>query len=148
MVTARPYRVLAVVALAVTIAGCSSLIPNADQGLLPGGRRWIITVENQSAQPAVIVVAEDTMPMGPVVGRVTPGTIPPLTAIDVTFDIPAGRTWAIWINPGRPDEGPLFTAPDVPPGVVGKLPITISISPDGMSGASLPNGLPPGWFGN
>jgi hypothetical protein len=73
--------------------------------------------------------------------------VAPHATVDVTFDVPAGRTWAIFVNPG-PDRGPLITAADVPPGVVGRLPITIGIGPNGEPWAQgPPGGEAPGWFG-
>jgi hypothetical protein len=126
----------------VTIAGCSMLIPGPEP--LVGGNRWIITVDNQSARPASLLVAVDGAPgpatnIGPTVGRATPDTVPPHSVMDVTFDVPSatfkastGDTWAIWVNPD-PHGGPLILATDIPVNTDGKLPITITVHRDGQT---------------
>jgi len=158
MPSSRPLRFLGALAVIVAATGCSALIPGPEP--LVGGRHWIITIDNQSAQPASLLVAVDGAPgpntnIGPTVGRVTPSTVAPHAVMDVTFEVPSGDfkattgdTWAIFVNPGRPGEGPLILGTDVPPDVVGKLPITIFIQRDGSPATEIPGDVPPGWFGN
>lgn len=116
-----------------------------DVGMPPGARHWIIPVSNGGPAPAILLVAEDG-PDGPgaIVGNVTPDTVPAGKSVDVDFDVPPGRTWAIFVNPG-PDVGPLITATDVPPGAEGRLPLTIQVSAEGPS-VTAPGAA--GWFGN
>lgn len=134
------------VALLCSLAACE-LIPNpvADPLPEPGARRWIITVENSSAQPAALFVAEHLAQMGRSVGTVVPNTVPAGTTQEVVFTVPPGQGWAIFVNPG-PNMGPLILAQDVPLGVSGKLPITIGVGPDGSPFSTIPD--LPGWFGN
>ena len=144
---ARCGRLAASFAIVCAVAACG-VTPNpvADPLPEPGARRWIITVENLSAQPAALFVAEDESPMGRSVGTVVPNSVPAGATQDVVFTVPPGLGWAIFVNPG-PNLGPLIIAQDVPPGVSGKLPITIGIGPDGSPFSSMPGQLP-GWFGN
>ena len=141
MPTSPLQRVLGALAV-VAVAGCSTLIPGPEP--LVGGNRWIITVDNQSDRPASLLVAVDGAPgpatnIGPTVGRATPSTVPPHSAMDVTFDVPPGTyrspttgdTWAIWVNPD-PHGGPLILATDLPANSTGKLPITINVGPNGQ----------------
>lgn len=93
--------------------------------------------------------------IGPTVGRVTPSNVPPHRVMDVTFEVPSGAfkaptgdTWAIFVNPGRSGAGPLILGTDVPPDLVGMLPITIFVQRDGSPATDTPGDLPPGWFGN
>jgi len=136
MPTSHPSRAIGALLVVMTIAGCSSLLPNVDPGPLPGGRRWIIAVNNQSAQPTSLLVAVDGAPgpatnIGPTVGRATPSTVPPHGVMEVTFDVPAGGGWAIFVNPD-PHGGPLILASDIPANAVGKLPITIHVDVNGQ----------------
>jgi hypothetical protein len=119
-----------------------------DQGLGPGWRRFTIPVDNESPRPAILVVADDgSQPIRPV-GRVSPGSVPPFTSMDVTFDVPPGRSWMIIVNPA-PENGGLISASDVPPGAVGALPLKIHIqSGPGTEGGSVEVPNLPGWFGN
>jgi hypothetical protein len=143
---ARWGRLGGAFALLCSLVACG-LIPNpvADPLPEPGARRWIITVENMSAQPARLFVAEDESPMGRSVGTADPSTVPAGATQDVVFTVPPGQGWAIFVNPG-PSLGPLILAQDVPPGVSGELPLTIGIGPDGSPYSSVPD--LPGWFGN
>lgn len=131
----------AVVTIAFSVAACemtSLLRP-------PGSREWIITVVNGSNRPAVLAVAADTSPMGDLVGSAMPASVPPHGTMDVVFTVPPGDGWAIFVNPG-PNLGALIMANDVPAGMAGKLPLTISIGGDGSPSVSVPG--EPGWFGN
>jgi hypothetical protein len=79
----------------------------------PGGRVWVLEVVNRSARPATLVVAEDEATMGDTVGTATPSVVPPGATVLVTFGVPPGEAWAIFVNP-RPDMGPLLTPGDLP----------------------------------
>ena len=141
---ARITHRLAVAALTLSLVACGT-------GLLPGefagpARQWIITVDNQSAEPARLMVAADTMPVGDLVGRAEPSSVPPKTTQEVVFTVPAGEGWAIFVNPTNV-RGPLILARDVPPNIIGKLPLSIFIGPDGEPSAGLEADAGPGWFG-
>jgi hypothetical protein len=133
MSTISLHRVSGAAVIVLTIAGCSMLIPpNVDPGPLPGGRRWIIEVDNQFAQPASLLVAVDGAPgpatnIGPTAAA-TPSTVPPFSKIDVTNDVPAGTGWAIFVNPTprRPAHSRVTSCERD-----GKLPVTINIDPRG-----------------
>lgn len=138
------------IAVTVMVAGCGTgVIPGDPAGpaMPAGSREWIIEVDNQSAQPARLMVAEDTMPLGDLVGTANPPQVPPMTKQDVVFSVPPGETWAIFVNPG-PNLGPLILARDVPPDAEGRLPVAIIVNPNGQPGASLGPDAGPGWFGN
>ena len=47
-------------------------------------------------------------------------TVAPGETVDVTFTVPPGEGWAIFVNPG-PQLGPLILAIDVPPDASGRL---------------------------
>ena len=142
----RLPRVLGALVVSLAITGCSMLVPGPEP--LPGGRRWIIAVDNRTARPAVLLIGEDAMAPNPRwVGNVAPNPVAPFSAVDVTFDVPPGGGWAIFVNP-RPDSGPVIIAADVPQGVSGKMPFTIEIEANGAAGTSFPGPAIPGWFGN
>jgi hypothetical protein len=131
------------VVLAVAVAACSV----TDPLLRPGWRQLIVSVENESARPAVILVAEDgPTGMGKTVGTVEPGVVPPGATIDVTLGLPPEPNWGIFVNP-NPKFGPVVASIDMPPGASGRVPITLNVSSSGAAGATL-QGNPPGWFGN
>jgi hypothetical protein len=65
----------------------------------------------------------------------------------VTFDVPPGGGWAIFVNP-RPDVGPSIIAADVPQGATGKMPFTIEIRANGEAVTNFPGPALRGWFGN
>jgi hypothetical protein len=144
-VVRRPaYHFLAVCAVVVLLGACASLDPI----LKPGFRHIVMTVENTSNRPAILVVAKDEQPMGAVVGTTTPGTVPPGMTVDVTFGLPPEPGWAIFVNPG-PEHGPLFGEQDVPPQASGRAPFTITVAGDGTNiGASSTQRDTPGWMGN
>jgi hypothetical protein len=133
-------------AVVCAVAGCGFLNPNPDATPESGTRRWIITVENLSGQPARLFVAEDLAAMGRSVGTAVPSTVPAGVTQDVVFTVPPGQGWAIFVNPG-PNRGPLILARDVPPNARGVLGVTIQITQDGSPNVSAP-GAGPGWFGN
>lgn len=141
-----PYviRLLATLLVCLTLTGCD--IVDLGAGVPPGGRRLVVTVENQSFRPARLVVAVDLGAMGEVVWTASPSVVPPGATVDVTFGVPQGGAWAIFVNPG-PRNGALVGAADVPREATGKVPFKIFVNADGSSGAELP-GEPPGWFGN
>jgi hypothetical protein len=131
------------IVIALVMTGCGVLPVDPFN---PGARQWIIPVANDSNLPVFLAVAEDENPMGNPVGTAQPNTIPPRATVDVVFSVPpTGLGWAIFVNPG-PNRGPLITARDVPPGVAGRLPLAISVGPNGDPSVSAPG--EPGWFGN
>ena len=135
-------RCAAAFAVAGLLTACAAI---SDLTAPAGSRTWIIPVENTSAQPARLFVAEDESPMGDTVGTVEPATVAPGATEMVTFTVPAGQGWAIFVNPG-PNLGPLILAMDVPEDARGALPLTITVGPDGSPGVMVPG--EPGWFGN
>jgi hypothetical protein len=132
--------------IALTLAMFLTACDAVPQVLRPGSRVWIIPVQNMSGRPALLAVAKDESPMGDLVGTAQPAAIPAGQTVDVTFTVPPDRQgWAIFVNPG-PNLGALITAPDVPPGVSGRLPLTITVDQQGNPSVSVPS--EPGWFGN
>lgn len=140
-----PWLVCAVVLLMA--AGCGTGLLPGDPPMPLGSREWIIPVDNQSAEAARLMVAEDTMPVGDLVGTASPPQVPPGTKQDVVFKVPPGRTWAVFVNPS-PLRGPLILARDVPADAQGRLPLTIVIGPNGDSSVGVDGNVGPGWFGN
>jgi hypothetical protein len=138
----RRASIAAAAVAAIALSACG-LLPDAV--VAPGARQWIITVENQSNQPARLSVAEDGPGPGQLVGTADPAVVPPGATQDVVFTVPQGGGWAIFVNP-VPGLGPLILERDVPPGQSGDLPLTIFVNPDGSSSVSAPG--EPGWFGN
>jgi hypothetical protein len=93
-----------------------------------------------------VVEAGEPGPDRKVVGHVTPDSVPAGATIDVAFDVPPGRSWGIFVNPG-PDGGwYIVSAGDVPLTAAGRVPLTIHVGPDGQPSVSGP--AEPGWFGN
>ena len=137
------YRFLAVLAVVIVLGACASFDPI----LKTGFRNIVMTVENTSDRPAILVVAKDQEPMGAVVGTATPGTVPPGMTMDVTFGLPPEPGWAIFVNPG-PQHGPLFAEHDVPPDASGRAPFTITVGGDGTNIGASSLGDTPGWMGN
>jgi len=138
---------LASVVVTILVGGCGTGLIPGDPAPPPGTREWIIAVDNQSAQPARLMVAEDTTPVGDLVGTADAPQVPPGTKQDVVFTVPPGQTWAIFVNPS-PERGPLILAMDVPPDAKGRLPLTILVGPNGDPSAGVDADLGPGWFGN
>jgi hypothetical protein len=145
MATSPVIRFVAIVLVAVTLAGCNN--DDTGGGLPPGWRVWVVTVRNASARLAVVGVAEDAGVPGRVVGTANPNSVPPGATVDVAFGIPPGFEWAIFVNPG-PNTGPLVLARDVPGDASGRMPFTIMIASDGNSSTQVPGPALPGWFGN
>ena len=110
----------------------------------PGSRQLIVPVENLSAMPVRLFVAEDEGTMGRSVGTAVPGTVPPGVTQVVVFSVPPGTGWAIFVNP-TPMRGPIITAGDVPPGFSGATPLAIYVAENGELSVSMPG--EPGWFG-
>lgn len=142
----RYGRGLIIATLVLVCAGCGMGLIPGDRAMPPGSREWVMTVQNDSNAPAVLSVAEDTVPVGDAVGTARPGNVPPNSSQDVVFTVPPGEGWAIFVNPS-PERGPLIIAQDVPPEVSGRLPITIFIGPNGEPSAGTEGHLGPGWFG-
>lgn len=127
--------------------GCTPVTcPVAGPAPGPGAREWIVNVENQSNRDARVFVAQDSMPMGDLVGTADPAYIPPGASQRVSITVPDGVGWAIFVST-TPDSGPLITAQDVPMDVTGVLPITIQVQSSGTPFVVSPAMLP-GWFGN
>ncbi len=139
---AVPYA--AACAILALLSACTAI---SDLGMPAGSRQWIIPVENLSAQPVRLFVAEDELQMGESVGTAVPATVAPGSSERVTFTVPPGDGWAIFVNPG-PDRGPLILSSDVPPDASGPLPLRISVGPEGHPSVALSVPDPRGWFGN
>ena len=130
-----------VLTLAFALLACDAI----PQVLRPGSRVWVIPVQNLSGRPAVLAVAKDESPMGDFVGTAQPAVVPAGQTVDVTFTVPADQQgWAIFVNP-TPNLGALIGSRDVPPGISGRLPLTIMVDAQGNPGVSVPNER--GWFG-
>jgi hypothetical protein len=127
----RHTRRLAVLAIAaVLIVGCELATPEAGTDSAPvGGRVLVIPVVNDSALPALLLVAEDRQPVGRAVGVASPPVVPPGATIEVRFHVPDSQTWAIFVNAG-PDIGPLLLASDLRR-CIGRVPIQIGVGRDG-----------------
>ena len=135
-------RCAAAIASAGLLSACAAI---SDLTVPAGSRTWIIPVENMSAQPARLFVADDASPIGDTVGTAEPATVQPGATELVTFTVPPGQAWAIFVNPG-PNLGPLILATDVPEDAQGALPLAITVGPDGSPTVQVPG--EPGWFGN
>ena len=137
---------LALLLLALALAGCES---ESLAGPPAEWRSLVVTVGNASPWPATLMVGEtgETAPItGQPVGIAVPGVVAPGVTTDVTFGVPPGRDWAIFVNPG-PGQEPLVTATDVPADAVGEMPFSLDIAEDGGLGV-LRQLHVPGWFGN
>jgi hypothetical protein len=106
-----------------------------------------IPVQNTSGQAAELFVARDTQPMEFLVGTVEPSNVGPGLTENVSFSVPAGENWAIFVNPSQ-NRGPLIAASDIPPDASGALPIEIIIDQFGSPGVQTFGEPQPGWFGN
>ena len=135
-------RHLAALAIIGVLTGCAGIFEPA---MPAGSREWVISVENMSAEPARLFVAEDEAPMGQAVGTAVPNTVAPGATELVTFTVPPKQGWAIFVNPS-PELGPLILARDVPLNARGALPLTITVDRNGTLMVSVPD--EPGWFGN
>ena len=128
--------------LAVAVAACSV----TDSLVRPGWRHIVVSVENRSARPAVILVAADGEVMGKMVGTAEPGVVPPGATVDVLFGLPPEPNWAIFVNPD-PKYGPLVTAGDIPSSASGRVPLALQVSASGELSSTVEGDLP-GWMGN
>ena len=80
--------------VALLTTGCAVLVP--DERLEPGWRRLTIAVDTiRDDRPAIFVVADDS---GMTVGRAAPNVVAPQMHEQVTFDVPPGRSWKIYLN--------------------------------------------------
>lgn len=134
---------MALLLVAFALAGCES------EGLAGPPAEWrslVVTVGNASPWPATLMVGETGPIMGRPVGIAVPDVVPPGDTTDVTFGVPSGRNWAIFVNPG-PGQEPLVTATDVPLDAVGEMPFSLGIAEDGGLGVSRQLHVP-GWFGD
>jgi hypothetical protein len=124
----------ALLALTATALACDAAELEATPEPTPElmiGRQLIIPVANESALPALLIVAEDTSPVGRVVGIAEPHVVPPNSRMVVVFTVPDTQSWAIFVNPGQePGVGPLLTAHDVRL-CVGRVPIEIGVGRTG-----------------
>ena len=136
-------RLPAALIAAVLLAACE--VVGIDPFAPAGSRVWVIPVENGSARPAVLTVAEDNGAPGRPLGAANPGQVAPGARVDVTFTIPPGAAWAIFVN-GGPERGPLITSQDVPADAAGRLPLTIHVQANGDPSVEVPSLA--GWFGN
>jgi hypothetical protein len=94
-------------------------LPPADGPVPPNARRWTVTVDNRSSEPATMWVTDGDK--GTLVGAATPNVVPARTTMKVTFLLPADGGW-IDANL-RPGEGGGLLTPDQV-GIPGKMVIT------------------------
>ena len=108
-VSPRPYRgqlprsptmpssrlpFLGALLVALTVMGCTMLVPA--ERLEPGWRRFTIAVDTIGTdRPAILLVADDA---GRTVGRAVPSIVAPHKHEQVTFDVPPGRSWRIFVS--------------------------------------------------
>jgi hypothetical protein len=142
----RRALLIGLVVVATTACGIDLWSPAPE----PGSREWLIRVDNQSRQEARLVIAE-THPgtgqtTGVTVGRVEPSIVPAMTSMDVTFTVPPGDGWAIFVNPEQ-GHGPVIQAVEVPRDAVGELPISIGVFQDATPGMLIPADFDMDWFG-
>ena len=106
-----------------TPAATPSLTPTATPSptptpfVVPGGRKWTVTVRNKSSDPTTLFAVEETETgMGRQCGTVTPSVVPPDTTMKVTFLLPPKKvtTCWIWVNPAPGTGGSFFQTSDAP----------------------------------
>lgn len=129
------FRFVAVLLVAFALVGCKD-----------GPRNLVVRVENASPWPATLMVGELAPVRGGPVGTAFPDVVAPGATADVTFGVPAGRNWAIFVNPG-PRQEPLVTATDVPPDAAGEMPFSLGVAEDGALVVMRELDVP-GWFGH
>jgi hypothetical protein len=95
--------------LAMLAAGCGQL-PSP----LVVDRVWVVRVVNESQAPATLRIAEwlDERSAGPPLGRVNPDVVPAGATLAVTFGLPPGEGWWIFVNP-ESAPGPLVAPADL-----------------------------------
>ena len=142
-------KLATIVAAAVLVLGCGATAtpsvtalatPTPTRTATPVVRVFTVTVNNQSARPATLVIGRDGMFDGHPTGTVDPSILPPGITEGVVLGIPAADGWAIYINPG-PDWGPSITWRDVPPDAAGQMPFSIVVTDAGWGAA---DANPPG----
>jgi len=143
MSTSGALRFVAVLVAAFALAGCES---GGFAGSPAGSRSLVVTVENASPWDATFMVGETVPITGRPVGTAVPEVVPPGVTADVTFHVPAGLNWSIYVNPG-PGQEPQVTASDIPPDAAGKMPFSLGIAENGALGVSRQLDVP-GWFGD
>lgn len=112
--------------VAMTITGCSMMVPN--ESVEPVWRRFTIAVDTIGTdRPAILLVADDA---GRVVGRAVPDIVAPDKHELVTFYVPPGRSWRIFV------DGEVFIL-----GTEDRVPITIFTGGRGERGVEW---APPG----
>lgn len=131
----------------LAVSGCelANLLPPR---VPPGGRIVVVTVENRSRGPAVLMIGAWSdadkangfdRPLQ-AVGSAQPASVSSGAKVDVRFGVPAGTEWALFVNP-EPQRGLLFTANDAPGDTVA---FKVVVEPDGEPFIWYPSD--PGWF--
>ena len=132
--SARHSGALVAMGLAMTAflaTGCEALFEPDPAVAGAGQRALIIPVENHSAQPAELVVAEaPTFGIGRSVGAAHPAVVPSGARVEVTFIVPNAPGWGIYGDPGG-DRLLLLIASELER-CTGQVPILIEIDRDGM----------------
>ena len=78
------------------------LLPPESGPVPPNARRWTVTVENRSSEPATLSVAEGGADSFRLVGSATPNVVPAGKSVKVTFLFPAKEaTDGAWITVNR-----------------------------------------------
>jgi len=94
-------------------------LPPADGPVPPHARKWTVTVDNRSSEPATMWVTDGDN--GTLVGSATPNVVPAGATVKVTFLFPAEGGWIdANLRPG--EGGGLLTQDQI--GIPGKMVIT------------------------
>jgi hypothetical protein len=141
------WRSSVVLSLTLAVSGCdlANVLPPK---VPPGGRIVVVTVENRSHEPAVLIIgawSDGDKAKGfarplQAFGDAQPASVSSGAKVDVRFGVPAGTEWALFVNPG-PQRGLLFTSNDAPGETV---PFKVVVEPDGEPFIWYPGD--PGWF--
>jgi predicted small secreted protein len=127
----RRLPVLVVAITAFLATGCETVSEFGPPVAGAGQRALIIPVENHSAQPAELVVAEaPTFGIGRSVGAAHPAAVPSGARVEVTFIVPNAPGWGIYGDPGG-DRLLLLIASELER-CTGQVPILIEIDRDGI----------------